>query len=458
MATKDKKEETIKIEKAKKISIIEGSSWSIMEGFGLRYITPYALALGASNFVIGLLSSLPSLLGNLAQLPVSRLMKNVSRKKILTTTVFLQAFLWLPIILAGFLYFFLGITSELAAALLIIFYTLMIIAGSIPGPAWCSWMRDLVREKGEYFGKRNRIIGFIGILSMIIAGITLNYFGKNNFIGFLIILTIAFLGRFFSGYLFTKQYEPEFKFEESYYFSPIEFIKKMSQNNFGRFVIFISLFSFSTAIAGPFFAVYMLKDLNFSYIDFTIVTLSAPLVMMIFMPFWGKFADKFGNVKVMKITGILIPLIPVYWLGTLLILPFNSVSLIVVYLFICEILSGFAWAGFNLSSANFIYDAVSRQRMALCVSYFNLINAAGTFVGAILGGILASHESYIFGIKPILFVIILSGILRAVIYFTAIPGIKEVRPVKDIDLNHHIRSRIKYYIGRGFLGIKEIKD
>ena len=447
-----------KREKAKKIAIIEGSFSSVMDGFGQRYITPYALALGASNFVIGLLSSLPQLLGNLSQLPVIKLMKNKKRKNIIMASVFTQAFLWLPIILVGFFYFYLKISSALAASLLIIFYTLMIIAGATAGPVWNSLMKDIVKEnQGEYFGKRSRITGFIGILSMIIAGVILNYFGKDNFLGFFIILLIACIGRFCSGYMFTRQYEPEFKYDEGYYFSPIEFIKKMSSNNFGRFVILVSGISFATAIAAPFFAVYMLRDLNFSYIDFTLVTLSAPLATLLFVPVWGKFADKFGNLKVLKITGYLIPLIPVYWLGTLLIIPFNSKILLVTYLFICEIISGFAWSGFNLCSVNFIYDAVTRQRMALCATYYNILNAFGTLFGGLLGGILAS-QSQIFGIKSILFVILLSGILRLLMFVITIKGVKEVRTVQDFDVNHHLRKRIKHYLGIETQEIIEVKD
>jgi MFS family permease len=334
----------------------------------------------------------------------------------------------------------------------------MIIAGATAGPVWNSLMKDIVKEnQGEYFGKRSRITGFIGILSMIIAGIILNFFEKDNFFGFFIILLIACIGRLCSGYMFTKQYEPELKLKESYYFSPLQFVKKMSSNNFGRFVILVTGISFATAIAAPFFAVYMLRDLNFSYIEFTIVTLSSPLATLIFVPFWGKFADKYGNLKVLKITGYLIPLIPAYWLGTLLIIPYNSIILLVAYLFIFEILSGFAWAGFNLCSVNFIYDAVTRERIALCATYYNILTAFGTLIGGLLGGILAS-QSQIFGIKSILFVFFLSGILRFFLFVITVKEVKEVRSIEDFGINHQLRKRIKHYLGIETQEIIEVKD
>ena len=45
--------------KASRISIREGAAYGLFDGFGLRYITPYALLLGMSNTLIGILISLP---------------------------------------------------------------------------------------------------------------------------------------------------------------------------------------------------------------------------------------------------------------------------------------------------------------------------------------------------------------------------------------------------------------
>lgn len=87
----------------------------------------------------------------------------------------------------------------------------------------------------------------------------------------------------------------------------------MPRNNFGRFVIYVALVNFATCIAAPFFAVYMLKSLGFSYANFTIVMMSATITSLLFMPFIGKFIDKYGNLTVIKIIGLLIPLIPILW-------------------------------------------------------------------------------------------------------------------------------------------------
>ena len=88
-------------EETKKFSVKEAAVASVMDGAGSRYITPFALALGASNSQIGLLTSFPSLFGNLSQIFNSKMMEKHSRKKINVIGAFLQALMWLPLIVVG---------------------------------------------------------------------------------------------------------------------------------------------------------------------------------------------------------------------------------------------------------------------------------------------------------------------------------------------------------------------
>ena len=453
-------EEKLK-EKAKKLSIAEGSAYSVQEGFGLKNITPYALALGKNNpninAYIGFLSSAPALIGNLLQLFASRLLEKFSRKKIISTAVFSQALMWLSLIFVGFLFFRLSLNSNSSLLLLIFFYALLVVFGAFAGPAWISWMKDIVtKDSGKYFGKRNKICGSVALVSMLIAAFLLDHFKKTNLLlGFAILFFMAFIFRSISAFIFTKKYEPELKLEKEYYFSIKQFIKKMPYNNFGKFTIFISLISLATAIASPFFSVYMLKDLKFSYLQWTIVTISSSLASLFFMPVWGKFSDKYGNLKSMKISGFLVFLVPTLWLFSPLFL--SHKLFLLFYLIIIESFSGMVWAGFNLTSSNFIYDAVTRQRIAICASYFNLINAAGIFIGATLGGFVSSLNFSFFSLTPILFIFLLSAIARFIAYAVMMPKIKEVRQVKEFNVKEHTKEKLKFLNPKTMLDIFNLK-
>lgn len=455
-------EEEKKMAKARKVSIIEGSvGYGPMDGFGLRNITPYALAIGANNFIISLLSSLPTLLGNFSQFFTSRLMEKHPRQKLVFWSVLIQAFFWLLIIIPGTIYYIFNNNSGLAPTLLVIIYTALVIAGAVCGPAWSSWMKDLVpkSKRGSYFGMRNRICGAVALGFALIGGFILDYFKHTQiFIAFVILFFFAFVGRSFSAYMMTRQYEPKFKIEEGYYFSFFQFLKKMFYNNFGRFVIFVSLITLTSAVASPFFAVYLLNELNLKsielgYVWYFIIAISASISTMIFMPIWGKFSDKYGNLKVMKITGLLIPLVPLLYFISFFLS--KNISTAIIFIFFTEFLSGIIWAGFNLAIGNFIYDAVTSQRLALCLAYFNMLNGVGSFIGATLGGIIASISFRFFGLSALLFVFLLSTLLRFLAYIIMVRRVKEVRDVPNFDLGDHVKKRFKFFPNLSILNINK---
>lgn len=431
----ENKEEHKKKENTKKLSIVEGSIYSVMDGMGLRNITPYALSLGANNAQIGLLTSIPNLLGNFFQLFTTKAMERYSRKKILLFGAILQSLMWILIILVGFLYFFKGLNSNTSVNSIILIYTLLALFGGFISPAWNSLMNDVVlrEERGRYFGKRNKMLGIVALISMLLVGFVLDYFKQTKiFFGFAIIFGVCFIARAISSYLLSRHYEPELKLEKEYYFSIKQFIKKIPKSNFGKFVFFLFLVQLATAIASPFFAVYMLNNLNLNYTTYILVVIASSLSSLIFMPVWGKFSDKYGNLRIMKICGFFTPFVPLLWLISPIIAKFNP-ALLVYYLLIIEFLSGLVWAGFNLTSANFIYDAVTRQRVALCVAYFNFFVGAGVFIGASLGGFIASMNFVIFGMSSILFIFLLSFIVRMGVYLAMISKIKEVREVEKFN-------------------------
>ncbi|MEK6872299.1 MAG: MFS transporter, partial [Nanoarchaeota archaeon] len=421
----------------------------------------YALALGASNLLIALLSTLPGLLGNLNQLTTLNLIKKQSRKSIVMTAVILQALLWIPLIGLGIWYMLAPDFRKTIPLFLLFVYSFLIMSGSSGSPAWNSWMRDLVlKNSGRYFGMRNRIMHICIIFSMFVASGILTFFKTTTpIIGFCIIFAIAGAARLISAFFLLRQYEPKFKYSDEAYFSFYDFVKKMLFNNFGRFVLLVSLISLATNFAGPFFAVYMLQELQFSYVQFTFVSTAALVSMIFFLPRWGDFADKFGNVRVMQFNAILIALIPLLWFASIF---FSSLSIwfIVFYLVALELYSGYAWAGFNLSAGNFIYDAVTKERMAFCVAYFNIINAFCAFVGAILGAFIASQKIQIFGIEGLVLLFLLSFIGRCLVAIYMQTAIREVRQVSDFKLKEHIKQKLKegkFALNR-FIGLASIRN
>jgi len=415
--------EKLEKERTMKVSIKEGAASSVMSGLTGDYITPFALILKANNAQIGFLTSIPGLLSPIAQIFGSKIIEKYSRNKIIFVFVVLQALMWLPMALLT-LFFWKNMFVEYLPLILIVFYTLLSILGSIAGPAWFSLLGDIVPERirGKYFGKRNKICGTITLISTFTASFLLDYFKTKGLIllGFSILFTVATIFRLISAFYFKKHYEPKLNLNNDYYFSFIQFIKKALFNNYGRFTIFVAIFYIGVTFAGPFFSVYMLKNLGFSFKTYMIVNVSASIFSLLFMPIWGKLSDKYGNRELIKIGAILVGIMPILW-----IVSPNPIFLILVP----QLLSGIGWAAFNLGAGNFIYDIVTRERRAICVAYYNVVVGVGVFIGSIAGGLVAQYASIGF-MNKFLFIFVLSGIFRLLAGFIMIPLIKEVRNVE----------------------------
>lgn len=160
----------------------------------------------------------------------------------------------------------------------------------------------------------------------------------------------------------------------------------------------------------------MIKDLHFNYLEYMSVHLSAIIGGLIAFPIWGRHADFVGNAKVLKSTSLLIPFIPLLWIFTQK----------VYFLILIEIFAGFVWGGFNLCSANYIYDAVTTQKRIRCLSYFNLIVSIGIFLGAGTGGLLAKMLPNLNGHR-LYSLFLLSAILRFLCFFFLSGHFREVR-------------------------------
>jgi hypothetical protein len=193
-----------KIRKSLKYSFIDGIFFSIMFGFGDSYFNPFAIFLKATNFQIGLLSSLPGLMSSLLQLRTPDLTEKIGRPHIINWSVFLQASMWLFIILVPFLF------PLQTASWLIVGVTIYLLLGSLAAPAWGSIMAQYLpnKKRGEYFSWRQKIHGFIAIGATFAAGYILYLFPRESVSGFLIIFGVALVCRFASWYYLTRMYEP----------------------------------------------------------------------------------------------------------------------------------------------------------------------------------------------------------------------------------------------------------
>jgi MFS family permease len=410
---------------------MDAASYSVMLGLTQNYISPLALELNATTTQIGLLSSIPSLAMAFSQLSAPYLsVRAGSRKGLILPVVFMHAIMFIPILMVPYLF------HVSAVWWLISFVTVSVVLGAISNPAWGSMMADLVpqRLRGRYFGFRGQVSGFITqVFSYAAAGVLLLFTG-NIFVGYAILFGSATVFRLLSGAFISRQYEPHQAVSQQQGRSLLEIIKTVGSSNLGKFMMFFSLIDFCTMISGPFFTVFMFRDLHFNYMYYCIIGSASQLSTLLFLPFWGRRADKWGNLRVVRISTALIWLVPLFWVF----------SDNIVYLILANIISGFAWSGFSLSGVNFAYDSSAPQERTKQLAVFGAMDGLACCIGAALGGVVAPYLPVLLGYQlRTLFVI--SGVLRGIVALFFLRQIKEVRNVTDI-------SNWQLLTGRGNYG------
>lgn len=406
------------IRRSLRYSIWDGIFSAMMAGVGDVYLIPYGIALGATPAQVAFLASVPALIASVVQIKSAGITQSIgSRTKLISRMVFFHALAWLPIIAIPYLFNKTG-DSHLAPWLLLGAVIVFVGCGTFSTAAWQSLMSDTipVYKRGRYFGWRNRLQGIMTVSVSVCAGLVLHYFGKNEIVGFTVILTFAMICRFIAWGCLTQMAEPFRHTAHDEYFSFTDFLKGMKTRNFARFVLFISLMSFVVNISAPLLPVFLLKDLRFDYVNYMLVVTVASLSGFMFQSLWGKYADRLGNWNVLKTAGWGVSLIPLLWLF----------SQRIPYLVVVQLFAGASWGGFNLLMTNFIMEAVSPEKKIRCISYFNVVNTFSVFLGAALGGCLIHVIPPIFGYS-FLTLFLISCVGRILVMSLSARSVREVR-------------------------------
>jgi MFS family permease len=183
-------------------------------------------------------------------------------------------------------------------------------------------------------------------------------------------------------------------------------------------------------ISGPYFVIYLLRDLHFSYWMYASWLAAGVLGQFLTLKPWGRLGDRFGNKKLLVATGLMVPFLPMLYL----------VSTNFVYLLGVNFLGGTIWAGLALGLQNYVFDAVHAEDRAKGIAVWNTINAMGWFAGAMLGSWLATvlpADFTLAGVELHLAsnlqaVFFISGVLRLIVSLGLLRTFHEARPVEPI--------------------------
>jgi MFS family permease len=352
------------------------------------FLVAFALQLGASATIIGLLAAIPPL-AELIQIPAITIVDRLrNRRMICVGASILARLFWIPIAFIPFLF---GPSIGLTA--LILCLTCYGCISAVSHVSWSSWMRDLVPEDllGSFFSRRMALSLALGAALSLAAGGFIDLWQAESRLPPASTYTVIFLGGFVAGvfgiYYLSRIPEPRLQPH-----APVSLARQIRATftdlNFSRLVTFIASWNFAVNLAAPFFTVYLLQRLGY---DLTLVIALAVLsqaVSVLSYRMWGALSDRFSNKSVLRVSGPLFMICILGW--TFTTLPekhFFTLPLLVVL----HVLMGISTAGVTLASANIGLRLAPRGGATAYLATINIASSVAAGIAPILGGMFVDY-------------------------------------------------------------------
>jgi len=405
-------------------SLKDAVAFSVMSGGLETYFSAFALFLKATASQVAFLATFPNLLGSLAQLLSAWIGHRLNqRRPLIVIGAYTQAAILPLMILLPWLF------PEYAISILLVCLTFYYAAAHFIAPQWMSLMGELVseRRRGRFFARRTALATITSFAALCTAGVILHTFNlfAITTAGFALLFVIAFIARLKSAYHLARMHEPH---AHAASVEPVYSLRWLSGEQYRpalRFSLLFVLMQSAVGISAPFFSVYMLKTLEFTYLQYMANIGTAVLVQFLTLSYWGRISDVMGNRLVLLTTGSIIPFLPAMWVWT------GNFW----YLMCIQIVSGFCWAGFSLSAGNIMYELIPREKRATYQALQSVVMTLGVFCGSMLGVAVTNWLPAQFSLAgmqfhlaaSLLWALLLSSAIRILVALVFLPRVQELR-------------------------------
>ena len=385
------------VERGMRMLVWEGASTM---GFGSilasGFLTAYALMLGANNLQVGILAAVPFLMQPL-QLVQTPIVERLRRRKLLAIIASTAGQgVWIPIALIPIL---LDVPGAASVSALLGLLALRALLGTTMMVNRDSWTRDLVpRNFLASFASRRLTYA---TSAAIVVGLGSSFFvdfwrvrssPEYEAFGYTIALAAGaiFIGMA-SPVFMALAPEPLMRRSVG---PPVSLVRMVAMpfqdSNYRRLMTFLFMRGFTTNLAVPFFAVYMLQRIGLPLSAVMGFTVLGQVSNLLFLRVWGPMADRLGNKVVLSVCGSLLSLVTLCW--TFTTMPerhaFTLPLLAVLYIFF-----GIATAGINVAMGTIGMKLAPEGTATPYLAAASLSASLGAGISPLLGGRFADFFS-----------------------------------------------------------------
>ena len=343
-------------------------------------ITGWALYLGASAAIIGLLGALP-LGAQVATLPAAWLTGARSRKAVTLWAVGISRLTFLPLVALPWL-------QAGPATKLHLFFAIVAIStifGVIGNSAWAAWMGDLVpgRLRGRFFGRRTIFLSIAGTLTTLGAALLLDRLTPLGWTGAALaaLTTVACLAGLASLALLSRQDEAAAPAEPDV---PGWHALQLALRDLRArpFLCYLLAWNAAVGISASFFAYHMLTNLKTGFLVVAAHGIGVAAVRIASARLWGHAVDRIGAGPVLIFCSFGIAAVPMTWFFVtpefLWPIAFDAVF------------AGFLWAGHGIAAFDLSIGLAPRAARPYYLGAFATAGGLGFGAASMLAGQLAS--------------------------------------------------------------------
>jgi MFS family permease len=361
-----------------------GPIWSAPINAAIAFNSAFAIRLGASNQLIGLLSSMPALLTMLLTLPAAQFIESrPNRLRLMSWSLFAYRMGYLAISLMPFF-----LTSYRAEA----FVALILLMNVIVAPfnaGWNAMLADLIPEgqRAPIFAWRNITYNAGVAVCTPLAGRLLDAlaFPYGYQLAYAIGFSFALVNTWFIMRLRPPELPAPTKTEAKTRFRLAQ-VRQFAVEHapYTRMILNTLAFDMGAWLVGPLYMIYYLRHLGANNAWVGTLTSISTISVMAGYYLWQRVIRRWGESRTLKVTvpaGALYPLIagltPVLW-----------------PLLIAALFNGLIAPGINLSHFNILLKACPSERRATYLSLYTVTMNAGAFVCPMLGVALADRIGF----------------------------------------------------------------